>query len=233
MTTAASLWELEAARYDAVYDSVTGRGRVARARLAATVEIVGEGPGRVLDVGMGAGRLCAALEPRGWDVYGVDSSEAMVALARKRLPRVAARLLRARAEGLPFADEAFDAVTALGSLEYTEDAAAAVRELARVLRPGGTAVVSWPNFRGLVTAWRRLVLYPAVRVVKRGLPVGRMPPAPSTEFLGREAFLQLLADARLGPERLVYIGPRGALRDDLFGPALGAQLLVTAHKERV
>jgi SAM-dependent methyltransferase len=230
--SAATLWEAEAARYDAVYDATRGRGWVARARLQAAVELIGDGPGRALDVGMGAGRLCAELERRGWEAHGVDPAEAMVALARQRLPEAAARLVPGRAEELAFADARFDAVAALGSLEYADDLTRAVAEIARVLRPGGLAVLSWPNYRGLYPRYRRLVLYPAVRAAKRVVPRGRSAPPPARSTLRRASFLAVLSSRGLNLERVVYVGPRGRRTRAELGPALAAQLIVAARKEK-
>jgi SAM-dependent methyltransferase len=204
---------------------------VARARLACALDLLGEGPGRVLDVGMGAGRLCAELEHRGWQAYGVDPSDAMVSLARQRLPGAAARLDLGRAESLAFADASFDAVAALGSLEYTDDLGRSLEELARVLRPGGIAVVSWPNFHGVYARWRRLLLCPSVRAVKRLAPAGRMPPPRPRSVLGGASFLVMLEARALRVDRMVYLGPRGATRGPRLGPALAAQLVVSARKE--
>jgi SAM-dependent methyltransferase len=110
--SATAFFDAEAARYDAWYESNDWAGRFLRARLAAALEAVGDGPGRVLDAGMGGGRLVAELAARGWTVSGVDSSTAMVELARRRLPQLADRLLAADMSALPFADGSFDAVTA-------------------------------------------------------------------------------------------------------------------------
>jgi SAM-dependent methyltransferase len=180
---------------------------------------------------MGAGRLCAELERRGWEMHGVDPAEAMLALARRRLPEAAARLVLGRAEELAFADASFDAVAALGSLEYADDLARAVAELARVLRPAGLAVLSWPNYRGLYPRYRRLVLYPAVRAAKRVVPRGRSAPPPARSTLGRASFLAVLSSRGLKVERVVYVGPRGRRTREQLGPALAAQLVVAARKE--
>jgi ubiquinone/menaquinone biosynthesis C-methylase UbiE len=225
-----ALWEAEAARYDAVYDLTGRRGSVARARLAAAVELIGPGPGRVLDLGMGGGRLCVALDKRGWDVFGVDSSEAMVALAQSRMPTAYDRLAKAPAESLPFPDAAFDAVTALGVLEYTNALPAALGELARVLRPGGRAVVSFPHYRGLVALWRRHVVYATARAVKQLVPFGRTRPPRATNPLSRGSLIALLSSAGLELESLVYLGPRGRRRGP-SGRVLGAQLLLVCRRQ--
>lgn len=202
------LWEAEAKRYDAGYDGEGREGRVVRARQAEALALLGDGSGRALDIGMGGGRLCAALAERGWEASGIDPSEAMVALARSRLPDAEERLVVGRAEELPFPDASFDAVAALGSLEYAADLDAALREVFRVLRSEGRAVLSWPNFRGLTPLWRGRVLYPSLRLVKRAVPVGR-PVPPPRRALAVEAFLEACAAAGLARESVVYLDPRG------------------------
>jgi SAM-dependent methyltransferase len=205
------LWEAEARRYDAGYDSTGRAGRVIRARQEAAIGLLGDGLGiaRVLDVGMGGGRLCTALADNGWEVAGVDPSEAMVALARSRLPGAAETLVVGRAEELPFPDASFDAVTALGSLEYTRDLDAALREIARVMPVKGRAVLSWPNYGGLTPLWRGRVLYPSLRAIKRILPVGRPVPPPASLPLPLDKFLEACGDARLFMAIAAYIYPSG------------------------
>ncbi len=110
----------------------------------ALVRAIDPQPGqRVLDVATGTGLVAAALARRGrCEVVALDQSEAMLAGARARLrndPGLATQisLLRAEAELLPFADAEFDAVTFTYLLRYVEDRGATMRELARVLKPGG------------------------------------------------------------------------------------------------
>jgi SAM-dependent methyltransferase len=177
MTNIEEFFDAEADRYDRAYDDSGRGGRLLRSRLAQALELIGDGPGEVLDAGMGAGRLCRALDARGWTVWGVALSPAMVEAARVRLPLLRERLVGGSITALPFPDGRFDTVAATGVLEYvTHDLSAAAHELARVLRPGGTAVVSFPNHRAFGHVWRGRVLYPAVRVAKRVVPRGR--PAP-------------------------------------------------------
>ncbi len=221
-----TLWDTQAAQYDSAYDAPGRRGALVRARLAAAAELLGDAPGRVLDVGMGAGRLCAELAARGFEVTGVDASDAMVELARRRLPERADSLVRAQVERLPFADGSFDAVIALGVLEYSAEVGAALVELARVLRGGGTAVVSWPNFAGLPTIWRRRVLCPGARAAKRIVPVGGPVPPPPRHPLGESRFLALMGDAGLEPTRIVRLGAHGRPGHRL----LAVQILVGARK---
>jgi demethylmenaquinone methyltransferase / 2-methoxy-6-polyprenyl-1,4-benzoquinol methylase len=98
---------------------------------------------RVLDVATGTGLVARELAARsGCEVVALDQSEEMLAGARARLaaaPELADRVtfVRGEAERLPFADAAFDALTFTYLLRYVDDRSATMRELARVLRPGG------------------------------------------------------------------------------------------------
>lgn len=88
----------------------------------------------VLDVAAGTGSITRELEARGARVIALDQSFEMLRLARTR----GARTVLATAQRLPFADATFDAVTFSYLLRYVDDPASCMRELARVLRPGGS-----------------------------------------------------------------------------------------------
>jgi demethylmenaquinone methyltransferase/2-methoxy-6-polyprenyl-1,4-benzoquinol methylase len=99
---------------------------------------------RVLDVATGTGMVAVALVRRyGCRVVALDQSEEMLTGARAKLasdPGLARRieLVRGEAERLPFDDASFDCLTFTYLLRYVDDPAATLRELARVVRPGGT-----------------------------------------------------------------------------------------------
>ena len=94
---------------------------------------------RVLDVGCGAGQTTRWLAGRGARAVGFDISLAQL----RHAPPPAPPLVCADAERLPFADEVFDVVcSAYGALPFVADSAAVMREVARVLRPGGRWVFS-------------------------------------------------------------------------------------------
>ena len=124
----------------------------------------------VLDVATGTGAVALELLRRkGCAVVGLDQSAQMLEVARRRLPD-GVRLVEGEADELPFPDASFDALTFTYLLRYVDDPAATVRELARVVRPGGTVaglefgVPPSPPARAL---WRTYV--------RAGLPlVGRL-----------------------------------------------------------
>ena len=110
----------------------------------ALVRAIAPRPGeRILDVATGTGLVaCALARAADCQVTGLDQSEEMLAGARARLARhaeLAGRVsfIRGEAEELPFPERSFDAVSFTYLLRYVDDPAATMRELVRVLRPGG------------------------------------------------------------------------------------------------
>lgn len=96
--------------------------------------------GRVLDVATGTGLVAERLLARGFRVTGLDQSPGMLAVARASLDGRAA-LVEGDADALPFPDGAFDHLTFTYLLRYVDNPAATLRELARVVRPGGTVAM--------------------------------------------------------------------------------------------
>jgi SAM-dependent methyltransferase len=231
---AAAYFDGRSTLYDAQYDAPTAHGYALRSRLAVVRGLLGPGPGRLLDAGMGAGRLLADLEAAGWTVSGIDASQAMVEAARRRLTAAADRLLQAEIEALPFPDEAFDAVVATGVLEYA-DLRGALAELARVLRPGGVAVVSYPNPRALYGLWKSRIHYGVLRGLKR---VARRPEPwlpRGGPAVGRDRFAGLLAGAGLSlqaVEHASYLVIPSPLERHASGaaPVLATQLVYASRK---
>jgi demethylmenaquinone methyltransferase/2-methoxy-6-polyprenyl-1,4-benzoquinol methylase len=147
------------------YAAVLSLGQDGRWRrfLVSCVEV--DARDRVLDVATGTGAVARELLARkGCTVVGLDQSPEMLAEARRRSP-ARVTLVEGEADSLPFPDATFDALTFTYLLRYIPDPAATLRELARVVRPGGTiAGLEFALPRGI---WRPFwELY-----VRVGLPV--------------------------------------------------------------
>lgn len=109
-----------------------------------TLRRVHPAPGdRVLDVGCGTGALLEALSRAAPEAKfaGVDLSEEMLEIARHRLGE-ACDLRQGRAEALPFDDAEFDMVVSSNAFHFIRQPLAALREMRRVLKPGGRVVIT-------------------------------------------------------------------------------------------
>ncbi|PYO98736.1 MAG: hypothetical protein DMD61_09150 [Gemmatimonadetes bacterium] len=174
---------------------------------------------RILEVGCGAGVMAAKLIKRGYAVWGIDLAEPMIRHARQLCESDPFGV--GDIEHIPFPDNTFDVVVSLGVIEYLESDEQALREVWRVLRPGGRAVIAIPNGRSPL---RRLdgvvprvvaVLRPAYHLVKYRF---RARPAPSSErFAGtvhhapyrrfyRRRWLRLLRGLNFEPEEWICHG---------------------------
>jgi demethylmenaquinone methyltransferase / 2-methoxy-6-polyprenyl-1,4-benzoquinol methylase len=152
---------------------------------------------RVLDVATGTGMVAFALAARGCDVTGLDQSEAMLGVARARLARLPdlagrVRFVVGEAERLPFPDGSFDALTFTYLLRYVDDRLTTMRELVRVVRPGGRigmiefGVPTQPVLRALWRVHTRVGLPLIGRLVSPAwLEVGRFL-GPNVEAFHRE-----------------------------------------------
>jgi demethylmenaquinone methyltransferase/2-methoxy-6-polyprenyl-1,4-benzoquinol methylase len=171
-------------RYDLLAE-VLSFGQNGRWRRAMVDRIAAAAPATVLDVATGtAGVALLVTDRTSADVVGLDLTEAMLRRGAERVrrrgrqPRI--RLLLGRAEQLPFPDASFDALTFTYLLRYVADPAATMRELARVVRPGGTVasleflVPHNPVWRGCWWLHTRLLLPAAGALFGRGwFEVGR------------------------------------------------------------
>lgn len=106
---------------------------------------------RLLDVGCGTGHYVAEYRRRGYDVAGVDGSPEMLDHARRLNPGCDLRL--ADVDDLPFGDGTFDHVLCIEVLRYLPDPSRCLHEMARVLKPGGTCLVTATPLLNLNGYW--------------------------------------------------------------------------------
>jgi len=125
------------ARYDGLAEWYEAfRPALGDEELEALGRLLGPGPGRCLDLGCGTGLPTAAAAELGWSVVGIDVSSDLLDVARER----GLDVLEAPADALPFDVAAFDAAISVWTHTDIDDFAAALAEVARVLRPGAPFV---------------------------------------------------------------------------------------------
>ncbi len=123
--------------------------RLVRQALAPAASTPGS---RALDAGCGTGLQTAILGELGHAAHGLDLSAALLGVARRTLGTVP--LVRGDVTALPYRDRAFDAVACCGStLSFVADAGQALRELGRVLRPGGRLLLECEGRFSLDLGW--------------------------------------------------------------------------------
>jgi len=158
---------------------------VLAARRDTSVEFLSKGlpPGaKIMDAGCGAGLTALALIQRGFHVHGIDVSQKMLDccaenLTKSGIPQDCYELSRTDVIRGGFEPETFDGIAALGFLQYQRDEVEALRQLLRVLKPGGLLVVTGPSrtrlseFLGMARHYYR---------VRRGISrrLRRLRPAP-------------------------------------------------------
>jgi 2-polyprenyl-6-hydroxyphenyl methylase/3-demethylubiquinone-9 3-methyltransferase len=168
----------------------------------------------VLDLGCAGGFLAEALDDRGARVTGIDPAAEAIAAARAHA-EAGGRTIRydvGLGEALPYADAAFDAVACVDVLEHVSDLGQVLREVARVLRPGGRFFYDTIN-RNLVS---RLAVITAAEDVLRLLPKGTHDP---DMFITPAELHAAMKAAGLEPGPETGLGPRGLNRrgDPVFG----------------
>jgi SAM-dependent methyltransferase len=141
---------------------------------------------RVLEVGCGTGVFLRRAADLGAEVVGIDASEALLDLARERVPEAELRL--ADMEALPFDDDSFDVVAGFNSFFFAVDIVAALREAGRVAKPGAPVVIQ---------VWGRHERcdLEAMKAVMRPLLPPRPPDAPPEPDLAEAGVLEGIASA--------------------------------------
>lgn len=180
-----------------------------RSQLAIAQSMLARESGRILDIGCAAGGEITGLRTLGFRVVGMDFSPQMLYFAHRRFgndPDV--QFCRADIEHIPFPEQSMDHVVCLGVFEFLPDYGPALREIHRILRPGGLALFAIPSATSLSALTDRVVnltIRPLWRAAKRlrstkaatGVPFSRNLCVPSR-------YRALLRQYSLEPERSAY-----------------------------
>ena len=191
----------QAASYDRWYATPLGQ-LVDRVEKEAVFDLLPDLDGRrVLEVGCGTGNISLTLARRGAQVVGLDVSSPMLAAAQQKARQhgFPLNLIRGLAGSLPFNEESFDGVISILALDFISDRPGALRELMRVLRPGGFLELALLNrfslwtLKRVIRAWFKPSLWREVRFMT------------SKELRRLLASHQMIEDIRF--RRAVYFPP--------------------------
>ncbi len=199
-----SRFDDQAQTYHSRYGEKTGAGHSFRIREQRVYELFDKPGGTVLDIGCGPGITVHHLVGQRCRFYGVDLSEEMISECRRRFSHLStARFSVGRIEQIEFPDGCFDAVLCMGVVEYLDDDLPAIREMARVLKPGGTLIVTLPNRASPFRIWRRWVFRPIVRVLRAFFRRGPRKGIVHREYAPAQ-YGRLLGEYGLDPVEVVY-----------------------------
>ena len=121
-----------------------------RGRARRVEQLVGGEQKRVLDVGCGRGHLLREFREHGWETLGTELDDASAKFPRESL---GLSVKVGTLEGLGFSDAAFDTVVLWHVLEHVPEPLAILREIHRMLRPGGVFLVAVPDFSSWEACW--------------------------------------------------------------------------------
>jgi SAM-dependent methyltransferase len=195
-------WDDHVAVYETVFEPLTN------AFASHALDRLGLRPGdRLIDVGAGSGGAALMAAARGADVLAVDASQQMANRIRARAEEHSVASGRVRAEAmdgmaLALPDASFDAAISVFGVILFPDAGLGMREIARVLRPGGRlAVVTWTESDKYELVGR---LLGAIAAVRGPMPPPASPPA-QLRFGDQQAFRRLLGDAGLVVDAVIRL----------------------------
>lgn len=187
----AAMFDGVADRYDITND-VISLGQVYLWRYAVNRALRLQPGHSVLDVAAGTGTSSAALASTGARVVAVDISEGMIEVGRERHPEI--EFVEGSATALPFADASFDAATISFGLRNIDDPLGALREMVRVVKPGGSVLVcEFSTSPPLVRPFHRAYLKYGAPALARALS----PAGEAYDYLS-ESILEWMDQATLG-----------------------------------
>jgi ubiquinone/menaquinone biosynthesis C-methylase UbiE len=202
-----------AADYDREYHDETPGGYALRMRRKKVLDLFDQPAGKVLDVGCGPGVMTQELLNRECTFWGVDPSSRMIEIARERFPENdGVHFDLGDALRLEQPTGFFDAVLCMGVIDSLKEPRQGIREMLRVLRPGGTLIVTVTNLQSPYAWWKNYVFYPAVtrwhslrvRAGSNGLKAGRIRSGSTRALFSRRTSCEVLRSE--GAEVLQVMG---------------------------
>ncbi|HEA83726.1 MAG TPA: class I SAM-dependent methyltransferase [Thermodesulfobacterium geofontis] len=139
--------------YDSWYTTKTG-SYVDKTEKELVLSLLKIKKGFSLDLGCGTGNYTLELHKKGFEVIGLDSSKEMLKVARKKVPELL--FINGDAYFLPFKDQVFNLVVSITMFEFIKEPTKVMKEIYRVLKPGGEVLIGTMNGRSLWFLFKRI-----------------------------------------------------------------------------
>ena len=183
-----------AAGYEAWFETPLG-AFVDRQELDALAKVVGEGEGRVLEIGAGTGHIVRFLVQQGFRVAALEPSPGMRAAGEAATAGMNVEWREGFAESLPYDDGEFDGAAFFATIEFVDDPAMTIREAFRVVRAGGWLAIGYLN---ALSQWTAMYRHEADK---------GSPPWTAARFFARDQLEELAGGPAERSEGAVWLAP--------------------------
>jgi len=193
-----ALFDKEAINYDNWYETKIGK-HVDRVETDCAFNLFQVKPGmHILDVGCGTGNFSLKLAQKGASVVGIDISEKMLTIARKRAMQeeVSIEFKKMDSLNLQFPDNYFDGVFSMATIEFISDSRKMIAEMFRVCNKGGPILVGTINRE---SDWGRLYQDPEFQ---KNVPVFK-----NADFKSPEDLSKIKEDSLIGSKECLFLPP--------------------------
>jgi demethylmenaquinone methyltransferase/2-methoxy-6-polyprenyl-1,4-benzoquinol methylase len=163
----------KADEYARAYADDSPGGFALRVRRKRVLELFDKPGGRVLDVGCGPAEMVRALLRLDCEFWGLDPSPRMIEICRTRFGELKnVHFVEGQAGQISFPDAFFDVVLCMGVIDGLKNSGQVLEEMLRVMKPGGTIIISFANRHSPYAQWKKYVFYPALTLKRRVMQPG-------------------------------------------------------------
>lgn len=192
----------KSAAYRAEYDRETPEGYSFRVRREKVLALTPDNVS-VIDIASGPGVMIPGLRAKGCTVTCIDAAPEMIARAKEEYPDTdTVRSMVGDAYGVALPDASYDVALAMGLIEYLEDEQKFLAETKRLVKPGGSLIITFPNYASPWRAFNRMMLF-IVRTIRHLLGREKRAVITHREYTLSRA-RRILESAGFTPERAWY-----------------------------
>jgi len=180
------------------YGAESQRGHSFRQRKKIILGLIKKGS--ILDIGCGPGVYTKELLEQGFEVFGIDNSPEMIKKAKTKFPDAFFKVMSV--EKMDFADNYFDTSIASGLIEYLDNPAKAIKEIARVSKE---VVMSFPYKHSLPRIWDKFIVSSIGRIIKLFI---RKPPKLASKEFSLKTAIRLMEQQGLKVNKIIFFNSK-------------------------